>query len=594
MRKHTIIRALIPIGLIGSLSALWLWHADKSIEAYRSLSGKVTDIPERYHLGKVLILVPHQDDEANLASGILESLSAQNEVFIAFSTNGDYVKHGGDIRVNEALAYADYYHIPKDHVIYLGYGDGYDPCSTPKSLYKHLYNSDMDEQVVSHSGRTMTEGVCEMPSFRPSKLLSRRHFKQDIEELIESIRPDAMIVVDYDAHPDHRALSCMFEEALNDVLRRRPGYTPTVLKGFAYSTTWEGPIDGYSYNIRSTRAWNFEPDASNERMPEVNWARWEDRIRFPVAAKAADNCIEINSQFIGFSRYATRSMMFGRVINGDKIFWWRPTNSVLRDAEITCTSGNSSALTDFKLSDSDDITNLSQAPTQHGWYPDGGRGKISVTFPVPRPISEIRLYDDTEIRNQVLSAKITLTNGREYHVSDIDAGGAPKRILTECHDAIDGFTIEVEKGIGACGLAEIEAFSEAPQLPFRILKLMDDKGDFIYSYHTGMSGNVFVSLWRSPGEQTAGCRLILADGSADIEASENGWDVHIPYGESATLQVMNARSVIVDQVVMRHLTLSEQLGRYLYLWHSFATIDFPRWWRSRIYQRFIRLYSYFF
>lgn len=39
---------------------------------------------------KVLILVPHQDDELNLAAGVLPLLRANKEVYIAYSTNGDW------------------------------------------------------------------------------------------------------------------------------------------------------------------------------------------------------------------------------------------------------------------------------------------------------------------------------------------------------------------------------------------------------------------------------------------------------------------------------------------------------------------------
>lgn len=198
---------------------------------------------------------------------------------------------------------------------------------------------------------------------------------------------------------------------------------------------------------------------------------------------------------------------------------------MLRNSVITCTSGDPSSLTDFKLSDSDDITNLRNVPTQHGWYPDDGHGKIYVTFPEPRVVREIWLYDDTNINNNVLETKVILSNGREYDVNDIDAGVVPKRILTECHDCIEGFTVEVGKGIGSCGFAEIEAFSESPKLPFRIIKLMDEDGDFIYTYHTGISGNVFCSLWNSPGTCVDDCRLVLAEGTAKIDKRNAGWRV---------------------------------------------------------------------
>lgn len=547
--------------------------------------------PSRYTLGKTLILVPHQDDEANLLSGILDLLSNQNEVYIAFSTNGDFhSRESGVPRVKEALDYAAHHHIPQNHVIYLGYGDGYDPNSRFNARYKHLYNAEIDERMTAHSGRSETEGSGEMPCFRPSKPLTRRNFKNDITDLIKSIMPDTMIVVDYDAHPDHRALSCMFEEALADVLKSHPQYTPTVLKGFAYSTAWYGPFDYYSYNLLSTRAWNFKPNDQDKRMSEVNWAWWADRIRFPVSAEAAAEDVDSNNQFIGLKKYAARNPAYGKIVSGDRVFWWRPTNSVLKDAMISCSSGNAAALTDFKLSDSEDITDIQQLPTKHGWYPDHGRGSVSVSFPTPRVIQEIRLYDDTEMSNRVLKAKVTLSNGKIFEVSDFDEGGVAKRIPTDCHEPISGYSVEITDGIGKCGFAEMEAFSEIPRLPFQIIKMMDEDGDFMYTYHTGICGNVPISLWGSPDVNTKDCRLIQKEGTVDIQKEKGGqWLIHVPYGESATVQVLNAHSVPVDQVFIHHPTLMQQIGRHLHQANAFMRYDFPII-KSKIVRRVSRLF----
>lgn len=567
-----------------------------ALHTYQPEAAPDVHIPQRYAVGKLLILVPHQDDEANLLSGVLEMFAAQNEVYIAFSSNGDYCKGYENGREREALAYAEHHHIPKEHIIYLGYGDQYDPSARLWGRYKHLYNAEMDEPMIAHSGRTMTEGVGEVPCFRPSKALTRRNFRNDIIELIEDIMPDSIIAIDSDAQPDHRALSLMFEEALNIVLKKHIEYEPLILKGFAYSTAWWGPRDYYSYNLPSTSAHGFLPNATDKRMPEGTWARWADRIRFPVSASATDEDTAHNSQFVGFKIYARQHPVYGSVIDGDRVFWWRPTNNALRDAIINCSSGDSRALTDFKLSDSTDVT-ASPMPLQHGWYPDDGRGNITVTFPSPRPIREIRLYDDTDLNNRVLEARITLSNGKTYTVTDMDEGGVAKKVMTDCDEPINGFTIEITNGVGKCGFAEIEAYTNSPQLPFRIIKLTDEKGNFIYNHHTDICGNASVFLWSTPGTETEACTLITASSSAEIQQQGEGeWKIHVPYGESATFKVYNAESELVDEVYIRHLTVMQRIGRYAYLWREWMKWDVSQYIdaKTAIYKwKFSRKFSIF-
>lgn len=597
MRKRSFIKyTIIPLSIVACIAAAICFFIFAALHAYQPVAAPDIHIPDRYAIGKLLILVPHQDDDANLVSGVLETFASQNEVYIAFSTNGDYEKGYGDGREQEAIAYAEHHHIPKDHIIYLGYADQYDPSAPLGGRYKHLYNAEMDEPMIAHSGRTMTEGVGDVPCFLPSKTLTRRNFRNDIIELIEGIMPDSMVVIDCDAHPDHRALSLMFEEALNVVLRKHVTYEPLVLKGFAYSTAWAGPRDFYSYNLPSTSAHGFLPNATDKRMSEGTWAWWADRIRFPVSASATDEDLTRNSQFIGFKIYANQHPVFGRVIDGDRVFWWRPTNNVLRDAIITCSSGDSSALTDFKLSDSADVT-ASPMPTHHGWYPDAGRGSITVIFPNPRPIREIRLYDDTDLNNRVLEARITLSNGKTYTVTDIDEGGVAKKVMTDCDEPINGFTIEITKGVGTCGFAEVEAYTNSPQLPFRIIKLTDEKGNFIYNHHTDICGNASVFLWSTPGTETEACTLNTASSSAEIQQQGEGeWKIHVPYGESATIKVYNAESELVDEVCIRHLTIMQRIGRYAHLQRDYLKWDYSQYIDAKIatYKRkFSRLFSKF-
>lgn len=71
---------------------------------------------------KLVIFVPHQDDETNLAGNILSYLVKQYDVYIVYSSldeNPDKAR----IRKQEAINACAVYGIEKDNVIFLGLPD---------------------------------------------------------------------------------------------------------------------------------------------------------------------------------------------------------------------------------------------------------------------------------------------------------------------------------------------------------------------------------------------------------------------------------------------------------------------------------------
>ena len=51
---------------------------------------------------RILVVVPHEDDDLNLTAGMLETLAGENEVYVLFLSSGD-AGAPGETRVNEAL-----------------------------------------------------------------------------------------------------------------------------------------------------------------------------------------------------------------------------------------------------------------------------------------------------------------------------------------------------------------------------------------------------------------------------------------------------------------------------------------------------------
>ena len=80
---------------------------------------------------RVLILAPHPDDEINIAGNtILNMAAAKAEIFVAYSTNGDF-ENPAEVRAQEAVAALKILGVPRDKIIFLGYGDGHNLSDKP-------------------------------------------------------------------------------------------------------------------------------------------------------------------------------------------------------------------------------------------------------------------------------------------------------------------------------------------------------------------------------------------------------------------------------------------------------------------------------
>lgn len=124
--------ALVILTAVGAgLFAAWKTFSDSA--AYAEVdSGKA----ELYQGRKVMVIIPHQDDELNLMSGVLDELVRYgSDVYPVYTTNGDY-KGWAEERIHEALNVFASIGVPAENVIFLGYGDAWsDWCP-------HIYNAE--------------------------------------------------------------------------------------------------------------------------------------------------------------------------------------------------------------------------------------------------------------------------------------------------------------------------------------------------------------------------------------------------------------------------------------------------------------------
>ena len=212
---------------------------------------------------KLLLIVPHQDDEINIFGTInSRAVKEQIETSVIFVTNGDYYSEKTKKRMMEAADSCKLQGI--SHVYYLGYGVG-----SGDNCCKHIYDTrEKDEIVISKAGKDKTYGVGNSVDF--AMLFRGKHspykfssLKNDLKSCIKKVNPDIIICNDYDSHPDHRMVSIISDEIIGELVKENSSFKPIYLKKFSYVGVWSGIADYFTRPMKETTEIAFhESDSS--------------------------------------------------------------------------------------------------------------------------------------------------------------------------------------------------------------------------------------------------------------------------------------------------------------------------------------------
>lgn len=551
-KKGKLAGVMAAVAVTPVLLGLLCWYQVSQSAIYHGVDeGKASLFADQ----KVMLLVPHQDDDINVLGGVMEEyVKYGSEVYVVFSTNGDY--YGlGELRIREAIAAMNVVGIPEDHVIFLGYGDQWDAAGP------HLYNAEPGAVMTSVIGYTKTYGTADHPSYQNGSDYTIENFRADIEGVILEHRPDVLYCVDYDYNIDHRALTLSFDKVMGKILKEHQDYRPLVLKGYAYNTAWEAVDDFYAENLLATRNAFEEP---YESVPQIY--RWEDRVRLPVSGAFLSRSAVSTSQYRALSMYASQRAKLHsiRIINSDKVFWQRPVESLVLTAQVEGTSGNTEFLNDFLLLESNDLINEGDAPYDGVWTPDDGQKQAKITFSKPEDLEMIILYDDPNPDENVINAVITFDDGTILETGPLAPRGAATKIPVQ-KKAVSDFTVALTEMEGEAGLAEIEAYGEQPDTGLSFVKLMDKAGNFAYDYWIDPSG-VQTFLLHTDGAADA-ARYAVSCSNTACSAVLEGTNVLVscPTGESCIITVTDEDGVYSDSVYIRNPNKLERTWKRFWL-----------------------------
>lgn len=553
-KRKTMLAAGIAAAVILPMTIVFLcWHSVSRSVAFAPADDAKAQL---YGGRRVMLLVPHQDDEYNVLGGVMEEyVKYGSEVFVVYSTNGDYY-NTAEQRYQEAIRALDRVGVPEDHIFFLGYGDGWD------SQDPHIYNAEPNQVVTSAVGWQETYGTQAHAAYREGNAYTSENFLLDIESVILEYRPDVIFCVDYDAHPEHRALSLGFEKVMGKILRVQQSYRPLVFKGYAYKTAWEADGDFYAENLLSTK--NVFALA-NSTVLQVY--RWEDRVRLPVHGESLSRSLLGAEAYGVISEFASQEAPnhAARILNGDRVFWQRQTESLCYGAAVTASSSDPELLRDFMLLESGDLKENGDFPYDGVWIPaeSDGEKQVQVTFSQPQQVDTIVLYDHPDRACNVRNARIAFDDGTTLETGPLEPGGAASEFRVE-KTGVTSFTVTLLETEGQAGLTEIEAFgADRAKLP-HYGKLMDEAGSFVYDYWIDPSGRQAFTLYTngwSPENLTCtvdnpDCAVTVTDGSILVTC---------PAGERCILSAADETGAVLDRVMLRNPGALERSWKQFWL-----------------------------
>lgn len=409
---------------------------------------------------KLAVLVPHQDDELNIAGQVLPYFTESGwQVKVCFSTNGDMRVYEGETRYDEAVKAAEIMGLCEDDLVWLGYPD----CKTSQHLYHDSF------QDLENPERMRTK--CYGPALTLTKMLAgeekpvcRASLLEDIGLFLRWYRPEVIIAIDCDSHPDHRALSLLFEEALSQLLCEDSSYRPVVLKKFAYAGCWYGPDDYYSF--AATR--NIGDDSRGETTCNPT-LRWGERLCFKPHPSSLSPKLRDNVVYQAAKAYKTQVPWpnMARVCNGDAVYWQLRTDNLLYGARIEASSGDVSALLDLRRLGLSDIAAPLDQPylLPMGWIPDTNDAApmLEVVFDEPKRIRTVEL--EASVCNEgAMSLEYRFDDGGWHSVAvcpgeKIHLDGFGEVLASAVH-----IRIESNSSCPGC-IASLAMFEEDPVLP---------------------------------------------------------------------------------------------------------------------------------
>lgn len=416
---------------------------------------------------KLLVLVPHEDDEALIAAGIIHNAILEGDtVKVAIVTNGDcngWNQSLGITRINESIAAMEVLGLSRENITVFGYSDtgGFEPWTryTDSFLYK-LYHASSDTQVLSSNfGNTQTYGASGvLDDYHYQKTgehgsYTRQNFVWDLTSYIEEYSPDRIYTTSaYDRHGDHGYLNVFATDIVRDIVDRNPSYAPVMYEMIVHST--DGDVLWPILDQDPTPLQSFTAPGNMDEIP----LRWEDRISVTMPLDMQTIPRSGNMKNVCLSTYTSQySNWIGSFTKADEFFWAKDFSNLAFRAAVTASSSTeqdpAAHVADgmvggyLQLPDRDWVA---ENETTGAW--------VQLDWAEGQSITKIVLHDIPDSNINVTEGVLTFSDGSSISVPQLPADGKPLTVPVS-KDGITWvrFTIGDVSGTAA-GLSEMEVF----------------------------------------------------------------------------------------------------------------------------------------
>lgn len=441
------------------------WTAFKEFEVY----GTKSFLPP-VNKNNIMIIVPHEDDEALIASGIIERAVSQGvNVEVVLATNGDYLASDysiGQKRLNESINAMNSLGVPTANIIALGYGDtgglnGQASSYSEGFLYR-LYNADSDTQIIQSSTGSTTYGIPEKLDDYHYKLTgthgdyNRATFFSDLKTAINSYRPSDIYVTSlYDRHSDHAYLNLFVVDAIRSIKSIDSSYSPMMHEALVHYSDSDS-----NWPILDSDPAQIQPLSKPEDLDSTTLLDWNLRESISVPDDMLVVPRNSNRKYTAIQNYSSQFNNFiSSFVKSDEVFWKKDFSNIAYNAVITASSENTEG-NQYAKNVADGIAEGYPRFLTKEWATNGETAGawIQLNWKQAQSVSKIVLYDRPNSVDNITSATLTFSDGSSIPVGQLPNDGKPLSITFSSKD-ISWVKLTVDAANGSnTGLSEFEVY----------------------------------------------------------------------------------------------------------------------------------------
>ena len=511
---------------------------------------------QNYKNVKVLLFVPHQDDEINAAASLLYTLAhGKAQITLVYTTNGDW-ECPAAVRFREAVNAAGILGVPEKNILFMGYGD-----TLNRNDKRHIFYH-TDTPARSAAGYTETYGTDTHPDFaflheKQHHSYTNEDYLKDMLSIIRLTKADIIIGTDFDCHADHRMLSLYLDKAVGMVRKEDPSYKPEIWKRFAYPLAFNAVADYSSVNNPATKL-PVVGVTNNYRFDIIGffYFTWKNRIRIPVPYMAQAGKLRDNLLCRALEQHTSQRIVpaVTQILNSDEVFWSRRTDCISHTAEISVSSGNGAYLNDFMVYNVDNIDDDVPEYTDYCWRPEAEDTEKAAVLKWKKPVTveKIVLYGAVSKDSKTDLLQVTLSNGFSQTVNALPTNGNPLEIFPGKQENITSCTLKILSATGTdYGISECEIYSSkeftGSIVPFCKILIEDN---FAYEYFVNKNSKVIPLAVYTYGN-TGSVALTVENGASVIR---DGKLFIADSDQEIYIRAQNEDGSVWDQIVIKRLS----------------------------------------